>query len=111
MKNEINKILKSYILHDDTRPFFISICKGQRQGEQRRGKIITMASLARHADVIVNMIDDHMTNENISAHLSQMGVQKCSARSVRRFCKEHNVKRRSHFDDSHLELVVASAIN
>ncbi|XP_016335631.1 uncharacterized protein LOC107684020 [Sinocyclocheilus anshuiensis] len=70
-----------------------------------------MASLARHADVIVNMIDDHMTNENISAHLSQMGVQKCSARSVRRFCKEHNVKRRSHVDDSHLELAVASAIN
>ncbi|CAM4462400.1 unnamed protein product [Leuciscus chuanchicus] len=40
-----------------------------------------------------------------------MGVQKCSARSVRRFCKEHNVKRRSHVDDSHLELAVASAIN
>ncbi|KAI2644312.1 CBK1 kinase activator protein MOB2 [Labeo rohita] len=51
-----------------------------------------------------------MSYENISSHLSQLGVQKCSARSVRRFCSEHNVKRRSEVDDAHLELSVASAI-
>lgn len=69
-----------------------------------------MASLAGYADVIINLINDDMSYENISSHLSQLGVQKCSARSVRRFCSEHNVKRRSEVDDAHLELSVASAI-
>ncbi len=44
--------------------------------------MIAMASLAGCKDKIINMINCHMTFENISVHLSQMGVQKMLCKGV-----------------------------
>ncbi len=71
-----------------------------------------MSSIEPYAQIISNMIQTGATFSEISDSLVQHGAGRgCSAMSIRRFCAQHNIVRRGHVSDSHLELAIANAIS
>ncbi len=71
-----------------------------------------MSSIEPYAQMISNMIQTGATFSEISDSLVQHGAGRgCSAMSIRRFCAQHNIVRRGHVSDSHLELAIANAIS
>nr|XP_055066423.1 uncharacterized protein LOC129448235 [Misgurnus anguillicaudatus] len=66
-------------------------------------------SLEPYREVILDMILKHRTHKDIAEHLSQIGVGRgCSARTVRRFCASHGVRR--EVSDTQLEIAVSTAV-
>lgn len=66
-------------------------------------------SLEPYREVILDMILKHHTHKDVAEHLSQIGVGRgCSARTVRRFCASHGVRR--EVSDTQLEIAVSAAV-
>ena len=54
-----------------------------------------MAALEPYGDFIRELFDTGKTHDAISTALKQSGAPKCSVMTVRRFCVEHNLRRRN----------------
>lgn len=66
-------------------------------------------SLEPYREIISDMILKHKTHTDIAEHLSQLGVGGgCSARSVKRFCASHRLRR--EVSDTQLEIAVSTAV-
>lgn len=70
-----------------------------------------MAALEPYADFIRELFDSGKTHSEISTALQRYGAPQCSVMSVRRFCMEHNLRRRNHVSDTDLEVAVMSSVN
>ena len=69
-----------------------------------------MAALEPYGDFILELFDTGKTHDEISTALKQSGAPKCCVMTVRRFCVEHNLRRRK-VSDTDLEMAVVSSIN
>ena len=58
-----------------------------------------MAALEPYGDFIREPFDNGKTHDAISTALKQSGAPKCSVMKVRRFCVEHNLRRRNLVSD------------
>ena len=58
-----------------------------------------MAALEPYGDFIRELFDNGKTHDEISSALMQSGAPKCSVMTVRRFCVEHNLRRRNLVSD------------
>lgn len=79
-------------------------------GAKRVGRALTMAALETHADFIQDLFQAGKTHAEISNMLQQIGAERCSEMSVRRFCTLHNLRRKRHVTDSELERAVIGSI-
>ena len=69
-----------------------------------------MAALEQYADVIKQLFEAGKTHTGILETLQEMGVRRRSAMSVRRFCIQHNLRRKRLVTDAELERAVVSSI-
>ncbi|CAM4569452.1 unnamed protein product [Leuciscus chuanchicus] len=67
--------------------------------------------LENHAENIVNMINNGATYSDVSTALASIGIERGhSVASIKKFLGDHNLVKRGHLSDDHLEVAVASAI-
>lgn len=69
-----------------------------------------MAALEPYADFIQELFESGKTHTEISSALRTYGAPQCSVMTVRRFCTEHNMRRRNRLSDTELETAVISSI-
>lgn len=72
-----------------------------------------MAHLEPYEDIIKNLrLERNLTYLQISGHLSHnYGPElPCSERSIRRFCKEHNIQKKPHVAQDALQTHVNAAV-
>ncbi|XP_028460158.1 uncharacterized protein LOC114572617 [Perca flavescens] len=67
--------------------------------------------LFRHTEFIIELFESGKTHSEIVTALQRVGAPRCSLMTVRRFCSDHNLRRRNFVSDESLGCEVLSAIN
>ncbi|CAC5386663.1 unnamed protein product [Mytilus coruscus] len=69
-----------------------------------------MEELLDHRCLIQQMILDERTHQDISQHLTSLGIRHASARTISRFCSENGIARRCGVDEGALNHIVAECV-
>ncbi|XP_076133841.1 uncharacterized protein LOC143116547 [Alosa pseudoharengus] len=68
-------------------------------------------ALQEYTEFITELFESGKTHSEIATELQRIGAQSCSLMTVRRFCSDHNLRRRNFVSDESLGCEVLSAIN
>ncbi|CAC5373737.1 unnamed protein product [Mytilus coruscus] len=69
-----------------------------------------MEELLDHHCLIQQMILDGRTHQDISQHLTSLGIKHASARTISRFCSDNGITRRCGVDEGALNHIVAECV-
>ncbi|KAK7929729.1 hypothetical protein WMY93_006124 [Mugilogobius chulae] len=69
-----------------------------------------MANLEDFAGIVIECFHRGKTHAEISNTLQHLGLPRCSEMSVRRFCMNHQLRRKRYVNDAQLEIAVLSSI-